>query len=113
MRICLSTEHNNVRTPVICPICIVLTTNDPNQMVSDLAQHMRIEHNTQASVLDHPLLQWLINEQSMLCVRVCGKWKAPTDQSASSYLTHTPLFALTPHTHTHTLALALSPTLFF
>jgi len=43
----VSTEHNNTRTPVICPICIVLTTNDPNQMVSDLAQHMRIEHNTQ------------------------------------------------------------------
>jgi len=42
-------EHSSKRAPVICPICIVQTTNDPNQMINDLAMHMTVEHSNQNS----------------------------------------------------------------
>ena len=44
-----SDQHSNENQPVICPICTVMPSGDPNQMIRDLARHMTNEHTNQES----------------------------------------------------------------
>merc|ERR1712168_156649 len=79
-------QHSNENQPVICPICTVMPSGDPNQMIRDLARHMTNEHTNQSARRTIDGIRRMIYPSRRVTNRNRGRGQNNSDRSGVPFM---------------------------